>query len=214
MRTAIPRLAATLIAFLALACCGCSTGRGGTIQLEPSASSQMLSEQFSNAFFTVSPEGDYDILMVDNASAWEFKKSPRKGAIQPTEITPVRQAFLIHSNWKHRIGTKQSPASVNASLTWYVLGESGDKDLMIYQGIAHVVIHGEATDQHCTVEIIDGTLEPLLVTGNMHDPVGPARLTGNCRALNQAAQLKDILSDMRSRRQSAAPGSALVPTAP
>jgi hypothetical protein len=183
-----------------LAAGGCATGRGGNIRLESADRSAVFASDFANAFFAVSKEGAFDILMVDNDSAWQFKKAAKKGAIQPIEITPVRQALLIHSNWSHKVGSKPSAASANASLAWYILGENGDHDLLLYQGVAHVEIGGDANSRDCSVVIRDGTLEASLVAGSMQDPVGFSTVTGHCRAVRQEGQLRDILADMDSHR--------------
>ncbi|MFI5379905.1 MAG: hypothetical protein ACHRHE_11450 [Tepidisphaerales bacterium] len=190
-----------LTLLLALGAGGCSSGRGGEVRLEPSDGARAFSQVFNYAFFAVNEAGDFDIVMVDNASAWQFKKPPRKGAIKPQELTPVRQAFQIRSNWKQRIGTKRNPASTNASITWYVLGESGANDIIVYKGVANVMVYGDPTDDTCSVEIREGTLEPEVVSGDMRDPVGPASIRGQCDARRRDSQVHDILSDMESRRR-------------
>ena len=187
---------------LALGACGCSSGRGGEIRLESTDRSQAFSQKFNYAFFAVNESGDFDIVMVDNASAWQFKKPPRKGAIKPQELTPVRQALQIRSNWKQRVGTKRTPASTNASITWYILGESGENDIIVYKGPANVMVYGDPTDSSCSVEIREGTLTPEIVSGGMRDPIGSASIRGKCEASRRDSQVKDILADMESRRQS------------
>ncbi|MGA2501644.1 MAG: hypothetical protein ABSH20_28210, partial [Tepidisphaeraceae bacterium] len=104
-----------LTVLLAFGACGCASGRGGEVRLASAGGARAFSQKFNYAFFAAGEGGDFDIVMVDNASAWQFKKPPRKGAIKPQELTPVRQALEIRSNWKPRIGTSRSPASTNAS---------------------------------------------------------------------------------------------------
>lgn len=203
MRTQTICLLSVLLAFVA---CGCSSGRGGEIRLESSDQSRAFSQKFNYAFFAVNESGDFDIVMVDNASAWQFKKPPRKGAIKPQELTPVRQALQIRSNWKQRVGTKRNPASTNASITWYVLGESGENDMIVYKGVANVMVYGDPTDDSCSVEIREGTLSPDVVAGDMHDPIGPAAIRGTCEARRRDSQVRDVIGDMESRRR--AVGSA------
>ena len=190
-----------LTLLLAFGACGCSSGRGGEIRLASTDGARAFTQKFNYAFFAAGEGGDFDIVMVDNASAWQFKKPPRKGAIKPQELTPVRQALEIRSNWKPRIGTKRSPASTNASLIWYVFGESGQNDMIVYKGVANVVIYGDPTDDNCSIVINEGTIAPDLVSGDMRDPVGPATVTGQCEARKRDSQVHDILSDMESRRQ-------------
>ena len=113
----------------------------------------------------------------------------------------MRQALLIHTNWSHKLGAKPSPSSINAFITWYVLGENSDSDMMVYQGVAHVTIDGDLDDPKCTVRIKEGDISPSLVSGNMTDPIGPATITGKCHAVKNEFQLKDILADMKSRRE-------------
>lgn len=191
-----------LSVLLILGACGCSSGRGGEIRLESADRSQAFSQKFDYAFFAASKSGDFDIVMVDNASAWQFKKPPRKGAIKPQELTPVRQVCAIRSNWKQRIGTVRSPASTNASITWYVLGESGESDMIVYKGVANVMVYGDPTDDNCSVEIREGTLAPEFIAGDMRDPIGPASIRGECEARRRDSQVRDVLSDMETRRRS------------
>jgi hypothetical protein len=186
---------------LALGAGGCISGRGGEVRLESSDGAHTFSQKFNYAFFAVNESGDFDIVMVDNASAWQFKKPPRKGAIKPQELTPVRQAFQIHSNWRQRVGTKRNPASINASLTWYILGESGQNDIIVYKGVANVMVYGDPTDDTCSVDIREGTLEPGIISGDMRDPVGAGTIRGECDARHRDSQVRDILLDMESRRQ-------------
>ena len=65
---------------LALVATGCSSGRGGDIMLQSPQNGQ-FTESFSNAFFS-NTKGEYDILLVDNDSAWRFQKSNAKKAPQ------------------------------------------------------------------------------------------------------------------------------------
>jgi hypothetical protein len=180
---------------------GCSSGRGGSIVLQSRQKGE-FTESFANAFF-MNVKGEYDILLVDNDSAWRFKKSSAKKVINPMEITPVRQAMLIHTNWSHKIGATANPSSINAAVTWYVLGESSQEDMMVYQGVAHVVVHGDPDDPDCTIRIKEGEIAPAMISGKISDPIGPALITGYCRAIRNESQLKDILAEMRERKSQA-----------
>jgi hypothetical protein len=61
-------------------------------------------------------------------------------------------------------------------------------------------VHGDLDDPKVTVRIKEGNLSPVMITGQMTDPIGPATITGDCKAVKNSSQLKDILADMQSRR--------------
>ncbi len=73
--------------------------------------------------------------------------------------------------------------------------------MIVYKGVANVMIYGDPTDDTCSVEIEEGTLQSDVVSGDMRDPVGPASIRGQCEARRRDSQVRDIIADMESRRR-------------
>jgi hypothetical protein len=145
-------------------------------------------------------EGEYEVLLVDSAADWDYKlpKSRRNRPINPVGLAPVRQAMRIHMFWRPLKMVSKNPAAINASINWYVLGEDGSSDMLVYEGAAYLTIEGSGDKR--TIRIRDGETKPTLVRG-LQDPVGHATISGKAHALVNAARVNDTLAELRQHAE-------------
>ena len=193
-------LSATCLLMVA-ALAGCSSSRGGAVTFTSPETGNQLTQKFSHAYIAPVGEGEYEVLLVDSAADWDYKlpKSKRNRPIDPIGLAPVRQAMRIHMFWRPLQMTTKNPAAINASINWYVMGEDGSNDMLIYEGAAYLTIDGSGDKR--TIRIRDGELQPARVRGQLQDPVGHAFITGKANAMVNTARVNDTLAELRQHAE-------------
>ena len=174
---------------------GCSH-RGGSITVSPLDGHAASSTRFGQAFVTQQGPGEYDVVLVDSAAAWETHGQKSSKPLQQAPIVPVQQMMRIHLYWRPMIGTTKNPAAINASIDWYVLG-SGTGDLIVYEGAGYVVVEGDELIRK--VQIRDGTISAKLARGQMKATTGASRITGSVRAVYNDGRVKDTIAQMQQQ---------------
>jgi hypothetical protein len=101
--------------------------------------------------------------------------------------------------WRPLQMTTKNPAAINASINWYVMGEDGSNDMLIYEGAAYLTIDGSGDKR--TIRIRDGELQPARVRGQLQDPVGHAFITGKANAMVNTARVNDTLAELRQHAE-------------
>jgi hypothetical protein len=173
---------------------GCSSAHGGRVELEPHEGG-MVEQEFAQGFITQGRAGEFDVILVNNATSWDYKPEAGKRPLQPTPLAPLRQVMHIHLYWKPLAGTTKNPAAINAAIDWYVLGPDGSADILVYEGAGLVSIGGGGSERSITIR--DGKLEPKLRRGDIHDPVGQTRIWGYATARVNETRVKETVEEMR-----------------
>lgn len=173
---------------------GCSS-RGGRVTFEPEQGGRTLTQSFSQAYITPTKAGEYDIVLVDNASDWDYPSPKKNQPLEPAPLAPMRQVMRIHLYWRPLAGTTKNPAATNASIDWYVLGPDGSNDMLLYQGAAYVT--AEAAGKSRTVRIRDGRISLKSARGDLSDPIGSAALSGMVQARPSQARVEDVIAELR-----------------
>lgn len=183
----------SVILFLTVAC-GCADQRGGTLQL---AGERTLESRFAQAYLSNSKVGSYEVVLVDDASDWNFhqpRATKKMQTLDPVALAPVRQAMHLHLHWRPPLGTLKNPAAINATVVWYVFGADGTNDLLVYEGAAFVVVEGGGGER--LVQIRDGEVKLKSRRGEIVDPVGSARITGDFHAKVNDARVQQLLAEI------------------
>lgn len=173
---------------------GC-TSRGGTVELQSQAGGKALSQTFSQAYFAQITPGEYDVVLVDNAAEWKYRKTGKNRPLEPVALSPIRQVMHIHLNWKPLTGVRKNPAATNATITWYVLGPDGTTDRIVYEGAGFVVLGGRG--QNRSVSIREGVLEPKAKQGQLEDPIGVAKINGDAGVRMNRTRVEEIVAEMK-----------------
>ncbi|HEX2974042.1 MAG TPA: hypothetical protein VHP11_17045 [Tepidisphaeraceae bacterium] len=173
---------------------GCAH-RGGTVQLDADGKTEeeSLAHSFNQAYIT-GRAGEYDIVLVDSAAEWDYRKGKRNKPLQSTQLAPVRHIMRIHLYWRPLAGTTRNPAAINASIDWYVLGPDGSDSKMVYEGAGYVSLRGSRGSR--TVIIKDGRIKPKSHQGELGDPIGPAQITGRATAIVDETRVREIISEI------------------
>jgi hypothetical protein len=147
--------------------------------------------------------GDYEVVLlndpIDQAPADE-PGQPISAATSP----PIRQILQIHLLWRPMSGAKpNSPASTNASLHWYVLGNPSPNqtDFIHYQGTAFVAVSRDGNTARVTIH--NGSLKNVAHRGELHDPLGSFQLKGKFEAVIDDAAVRQAQADVRAAMERA-----------
>jgi len=176
---------------------GCSAG-GGSVTLELADKGRVLTQKFPHAYITQVQEGEYDVILVDKATDWDYASSARKNRpLIPVALDPARHLMHIHLYWRPLAGTTRNPAATNASIDWYVLGPEGTDDYVAYQGAGYVALHGSG-DEH-TVFIRDGQISRKAGRGSLQDPIGAASISGSAVAKPDRARVQELLAEVEKQ---------------
>ncbi|MGE5608758.1 MAG: hypothetical protein ACM359_05870, partial [Bacillota bacterium] len=99
-----PRSLATGVVLVLFALLGGCSHHGGTVQLDGQEKTESLIHSFNQAYIT-GRTGEYDIVLVDSAAEWDYRKGKRSKPLQPTPLAPVRHIMHIHLYWRPIAGT-------------------------------------------------------------------------------------------------------------
>jgi len=188
----------TLALIPLLATTGCSSGQA-EVTFTSAQLKNSVYEQFPGAYITSNRDGEYDIVLVNDtlrAAGQESSKKP----LQPVTQPPLQQAIHIHVFWRPVEGAMIKESSItNAIVHWYVFSGEGSRgtDMLHYQGAAFVTLNPKRD----TARIIigDGQIAPRLIKGDIHDPIGPSKITGSVLAVRNDARVRELLASFQEK---------------
>jgi hypothetical protein len=198
---------------------GCSASKG-KVTLRGDENRTLYAQSFDQAWITASHDGEYDVILIQDAatnapkkdglsSLWPpqlpglTKKNDNK-PLQPLEASTLRQIVHIHVFWQAAGGSVAKDGVVtNAAIDWYVLNhESTDHpELLHYQGAGYVVL--DEGKKSTSVDIRDGSMRKNAVRGDLKDPVGPAQLKGTVKAQRNSQLVRDTIADLKAQTATA-----------
>jgi len=169
---------------------GCASHPGTQLTVNSSGPSRSFTQSFATAYSSQDADGDTDIVLLDDAST--------KILDGDTINAPVRQVMHIRVLWKPTRDMKADHTSAsNATLHWYVMGNApaASGGVLEYAGTAMVVL--EPHDRGTDLSIRAATLRPVASRGSLHDPIGPATLSGTIRATDSLERVRLALTSVR-----------------
>jgi hypothetical protein len=178
-------------------CAGCSSAsKRSTLSLTDEAGDHFL-QGFQQAYAGRDSHGNYDIVLIQEPLA-DAKPVEPGAPLQASAEQPLRHVVHIRVFWRPLHGARNdNPAATNASINWYVLGETTRlrKDMVHYEGAGFVDIATKANT--AKVIIRSATLKPTEQRGNLADSLGPSQLRGKFTARLDAERTRELLTDVR-----------------
>lgn len=191
-----PLVLSTVYCLLSTLFLGC-TSRGGSITLDSLESNATLTQRFEEAYVTQPKAGEYEIILVDNASIWNYRKTKANKPLQPVPLAPLRQVMHVSMNWKALKGVEDNPAAINAAITWYILGPDGSTDRLVYEGTGFVLLSGSGDKRKLSIR--NATLRPTAAQGDLQDPIGPAALTARAVVRPNDTRVRETLTELQQQ---------------
>lgn len=195
----------TACLILCAAAAGCTTGRGGNVRIEQLPSGRSLVKAFPQAYVTAGRNGEYDIVLLDEApppSPPLFGQPPAARPLKPMPLPPLRQVLHIHLYWKPLLGTTRNPAATNASIRWYVLGPDGSDSVLVYEGAGYVSLRGSGPKRRVIINEAAVAIDNASSRGNLSDVIGQAMLSGRIVAAVNDVMALELLAEARSLARS------------
>ncbi len=183
------------IALTILTGCGVATP---VISVTPVDSHQRYLQHFTQAFTMRDSDGDYQVVLTHDP----LDDVPPADANKPlvsTAVPPIRQVLEIRLLWRPMAGaTANSPAATNAALHWYVLGRPTVEgtSMIHYSGTAFVSITPGGAG--ASVILDNGLLKLAESRGELVDRLGMFKIKGRFDAVESAAQVRQILDDVKA----------------
>ena len=210
----------SLCAVLALASVGCSSANKGTLTVTGQEPRQLLAQSFDHAFIRSSQAGEYDVVMFQEgdgaaksgpgwmswgksawAAVWPWAKKEGLEPIKPLGEAEFRQVVHVHVLWQANGGSvAKDGVLTNAAIDWYVIGHSSPgsaAELIRYQGAGYVIL--DEGNRSTTVDIRDGLMRKTDATGELNDPIGPARLVGKVSAQPNREAVANVLAELKAQ---------------
>jgi hypothetical protein len=182
---------ATLAAAWATSGCGAKYER---VTFTSRADAGQLEQGFALVAAARDARGDYDVVLVSQGLEDAAAASGRRD-LTPVAAAPVRQVLHLKLHWRPPRGaTANNPAAANATARWVIMGTGGAADLLEYQGTAFVRPIFER--EGYTLLIREGSLEKVLLRGEMVDVLGPTRFEGKVYAREDPATVAGILAEL------------------
>lgn len=190
----ILRLAALVILCIGTAGCLLPGEGSRTLRFRPDNRHVDYEYEFSQAYAAPSPEGGYDLVMLNGYTPVSSGYGKR---VNPTVAKPISQVVHLHVAWRPARGSKNDyPAATNSSVQWHVFHrESGAATGRVsYGGTGYAAVElGETTS---LFQFRDIRIHPGETVGNVHDPIGPSQVFGSVRAINDASTVRDVLAKL------------------
>jgi hypothetical protein len=175
---------------------GCTSSKRSTLSLTDEAGTHFV-QGFQQAYAGRDSHGNYDVILIQEPLA-DARPTEPGAPLQASAEQPLRHIVHIRVFWRPLHGARNdNPAATNASINWYVLGETTRirKDLVHYEGAGFVDISTKANT--AKVIIRSATLKPTEQRGNLVDPLGQSELKGKFTAPMDPQRTRDLLTDVR-----------------
>ena len=168
---------------------GCTTQPPATLKI--ASADRTFDKTFTAAYFSHLDGGDSDIVLLDHAAEAALDGHP--------DNTPIRQVMRIRVLWNAGRELKADHnASSNATLHWYVLGNTPEtaNDVIEYSGTGLAIL--EDDDSHTLCSVRGAAMKLVARRGTLNDPIGNASITGKIRAFQDGARARKALAEVRS----------------
>lgn len=124
---------------------GCNLGKKpNQAKLTSTDGTVALNQTFSRAYATKTPDGNYEVVLVDDGvktkRSWNPLSQPTATPLAPLNTPPVRQVLVLQVNWRPGKGARNdNPAAANAVARWYLsVYENQQERVLRYDGTAFV----------------------------------------------------------------------------
>ena len=188
IRRYVSHLCQATLALMVVSAVGCSPQPPGAITI--ASGDRSVDQQFAAAYHSRQINGDTEFVLLDDAA---------KAALDGKSTdAPVRQVMRIRVLWNANRDLKADhSSSSNATLHWYVLGNTPDtaSDVIEYSGTAMAVTEPDGDQTLCTIR--GASMKMVARRGSLHDPIGPASFKGTIRASDNPAKTRQILARLR-----------------
>src|SRR5439155_6666662 len=143
--------------------------------MHPAQGGRAFSQRFQHAYATRNVDGMFEFVLVDETKPAKAAKPSQ--ALTPASSEPLRQIVYVKVLWLPMRGNVNDTAVSNASIDWYITGESTDQPRVLkYSGAAYVL--ADEGSNLTTMTVRSAKLKPQVVQG-LVDPLGPFSLTGS-----------------------------------
>jgi hypothetical protein len=186
MWASVGRVVLAITALVALA--GCAQQPPGALTI--AAGNRQFNQIFAAAYHSQALGGDSDIVLLDEAAKDALDGNPSDA--------PVRQVLRIRVLWNANRDLKADhTSSSNATLHWYVLGNTPDtaSDVIEYSGTAMAVLEADGSQTLCAVR--GASMRMVARRGSLYDPIGRASFKGTIRASENPLKARQALEEVR-----------------
>jgi len=201
-----------LLLGLCLGGCGLFSSNEPTLRLEPKGRYIVYDQRFASAAYMVHPDGEYDLVL--DSRQWT-SNAEKDVPLQPSGIPAPRQIMHIHVAWRPSIGMKaNNPAATNSIINWYVIDDTDPHSpkYIHYQGTGLVKIYAESNSAEFHLQPTE--LAIAHQRGNLSDPFGAGRLSGNFEATRDNGRVTALLSDLETTLSTGEFSPAIKPVEP
>jgi hypothetical protein len=147
---------------------------------------QTFRQPFTHAYCRRDAAGNVDVVLMDDA-AKQSLAGHQSGA-------PIRQIMHVRVLW---VPSREMKAvASNASIKWYVIGQSSAQDVLEYSGSAFVAVNNN--DDVTSISIQNALLHPSDNHGSLVDPVGPSKMEGTVIARVDDGAVRQVLDDLHT----------------
>ncbi len=194
------------LALVALTGCQSGTTPPAVVGLQSDTTGKSFTQNFPQAYFSVTPEGDRDVVLIDEGIPKNI--TAQHGTIQPVSTIPLRQVMHFKILWDPPHGTQaDAPSTTNAIIDWTIrtTDRSGNSDTLRYQGAGFVLTDSSRSEMYLRVR--SASLESGQHTGNLIDPIGKCSMSGSFTAYRNDDLVTATIADMREEPVAAIPAS-------
>lgn len=184
------RIFFVFLLFLGVA--GCSSS-AQTVQLRRDHSDQIFLARFDRAFYTETPDGQLEVILVSDGHSESAINKPLSTASDQS----VRQIVHMKVLWKKPRGYRiDNPAATNSTLTWYVI--AGPDDRLIYTGSAWTRVNRD--QDSVELDVRNATLTIHRIVGQIEDPLKRATFEGTLVARRSETAVRSFLEELAGYR--------------
>jgi len=174
-----------LTVFVVFSAAGCASAPTD-LKVTSIQSRQTFRQPFTHAYCRRDAAGNVDVVVMDDA-AKQTLAGHQSGA-------PVRQIMHIRVLW---VPSREMKAvASNASIKWYVIGDSSPPDILEYSGSGFVTVSND--EDATSISIQNASVHPSDNHGSLVDPVGASRIQGTVTARIDDAAVSKVLDDLHT----------------
>ena len=194
----ISNVRALLLCSIPFALLGCAGANSGRLYLHPLNTHKEYSQRFTQSYAAHDVDGSYEFLLIADDADRRRPKVPGQ-PLRPSTGTPLREVIYVRIPWMPMRGNVSQTLVANAVVDWYIFSDAPEhqNDVVKYSGVGYAL--ADQKDGIIQLELRSATLQPQIVRGDFHDPLGKFRLSGDVSAANFPQRLHAILDATRAR---------------